>query len=133
MKCVVVVMRPRCRAAHGGRPAEGTHHHHEHHEARAAREAGLRAREALVDRLAGLLPEEALQDALKGLEADEITGPGGLLTQLAVRVIETALDAELTEHVGHPSGGRAVGRERPQRRRPQDAANRPSDWPPSPT
>ncbi len=36
-------------------------------------------------RLAGLLPEEALQDALKGLDADEITGPGGLLTQLAGR------------------------------------------------
>ena len=57
------------------------------------------------DRLAGLLPEEALEDALKGLEADEITGPGGFLTQLAGRVIETALGAELTEHLGHPSGG----------------------------
>jgi hypothetical protein len=28
---------------------------------------------------------------LKGLEPGEITGPGGLLTQLAGRVIETAL------------------------------------------
>jgi transposase-like protein len=61
--------------------------------------------EAVADRLAGLLPEEALQDALKGLEPDEITGPGGLLTQLAGRVIETALGAELTEHLGHPAGG----------------------------
>jgi hypothetical protein len=41
----------------------------------------------VVDRLAGLLPEDALEDALKGLEPDEITGPGGLLTQLAGRVI----------------------------------------------
>src|SRR3954452_10378117 len=57
------------------------------------------------DRLAGLLAEEALEDALKGLEPEEITGPGGLLTQLAGRVIETALGAELTEHLGHPSGG----------------------------
>jgi transposase-like protein len=57
------------------------------------------------DRLAGLLPEEALEDALKGLELDEITGSGGLLTQLAGRVIETALGAELTAHLGHPSGG----------------------------
>src|SRR5215210_7807930 len=57
------------------------------------------------DRLAGLLPEEALQDALKGLEPDEITGPGGLLTELAGRVIETALAAELTEHLGQPSRG----------------------------
>ena len=61
--------------------------------------------EAVVDRLAGLLPEEALQDAVKGLEPDEITGPGGLLSRLAGRVIETALGAELTDHLGHPSGG----------------------------
>src|SRR4051794_2047635 len=66
--------------------------------------------DAAVDRLAGLLPAEALEDALKGLEPDEITGPGGLLTQLAGRVIETALGAELTEHLGHPPGGVAQGR-----------------------
>src|SRR3954453_9836078 len=45
--------------------------------------------DAAVDRLAGLLPAEALEDALKGLDPDDITGPGGLLTQLAGRVIET--------------------------------------------
>jgi putative transposase len=56
------------------------------------------------DRLAGLLPDDALQDALKGLDPDEITGPGGLLTQLAGRVIETALGAELTDHLGYPPG-----------------------------
>ena len=54
------------------------------------------------ERLAGLLPDDALQDALKGLEADEITGPGGLVSQLAGRVIETALGADLTEHLGYP-------------------------------
>ena len=59
-----------------------------------------------AQRLAGLLPEDALQDALKGLGPEEITGPGGLLTQLAGRVIETALGAELSEHLGHPPGGR---------------------------
>src|SRR4051794_35685209 len=64
---------------------------------------------AAVDRLSGLLPPEALEDALKGLEPDEITGPGGLLTQLAGRVIETALGAELTEHLGHPPGGMPQG------------------------
>lgn len=68
-------------------------------------ESSQAAAEAVVDRLAGLLPEDALQDALQGLEPDEITGPGGLLTQLAGRVIETALDAELTDHLGHPPGG----------------------------
>jgi putative transposase len=65
--------------------------------------------DAAVDRLAGLLPTEALEDALNGLEPDEITGPGGLLTQLAGRVIETALGAELTEHLGHPPGGVTQG------------------------
>jgi putative transposase len=56
------------------------------------------------DRLAGLLPDDALQDALKDLEPDEITGPGGLVSQLAGRVIETALGAELSEHLGYPPG-----------------------------
>src|SRR4051794_4884285 len=65
--------------------------------------------QAAVDQLAGLLPAEALEDALRGLEPDEITGPGGLLTQLAGRVIETALGAELTEHLGHPPGGVTQG------------------------
>ncbi len=64
---------------------------------------------AVADRLAGLLPEEALEEALKGLDSDEITGPGGLLTQLAGRVIETALGAELTEHLGHLPGGAPAG------------------------
>jgi putative transposase len=56
------------------------------------------------DRLAGLLPDAALQGALAGLEPDEITGPGGLLSQLAGRMIETALGAELSEHLGYPPG-----------------------------
>jgi putative transposase len=33
-----------------------------------------------------------------------VTGPGGLVSQLAGRVIETALGAELTEHLGYPAG-----------------------------
>jgi putative transposase len=65
--------------------------------------------DAAVDRLAELLPADALEGALKGLEPDDITGPGGLLAQLAGRVIETALGAELTEHLGHPPGGVAQG------------------------
>jgi putative transposase len=60
--------------------------------------------EEAQERLAGLLPDDALQDALSGLEPDEITGPGGLVSQLAGRVIETALGAELTEHLGYPPG-----------------------------
>jgi putative transposase len=58
----------------------------------------------VTDRLAGLLPGDELEKALQGLEPEQITGPGGLLTQLAGRVIETALGAELTEHLGYPLG-----------------------------
>jgi putative transposase len=58
----------------------------------------------VTDRLAGLLPGEELEKALQGLEPEQITGPGGLLTQLAGRVIETALGAELSEHLGYPPG-----------------------------
>jgi putative transposase len=58
----------------------------------------------VVDRLAGLLPREQLEDALEGLDPDQITGPGGLVSQLAGRVIETALGAELSEHLGYPAG-----------------------------
>lgn len=63
----------------------------------------------VVDRLAGLLPADELEDALKGLEPEQITGPGGLLTQLAGRVIETALGAELTEHLGYGPGQAPAG------------------------
>ena len=52
----------------------------------------------------GCCPTDALQDALSGLAPEEITGPGGLMTQLAGRVLETALGAELTEHLGYPPG-----------------------------
>jgi putative transposase len=57
-----------------------------------------------VPDLSGLLPGDALAKALEGLRPEEITGPGGLLTQLAGRVIETALDAEMSEHLGYPPG-----------------------------
>ena len=65
--------------------------------------------EEVRERLAGLLAEDALQDALKGLAAEEITGPGGLVSQLAGRVLETALGAELSEHLGSPPGQAPLG------------------------
>jgi putative transposase len=68
--------------------------------------------DAVIDRLAGLLPEGALDDAVKGLEPEELTGPGGLLSQLAGRVLEAALQAEMTDHVGHPPGGVPAGSNR---------------------
>jgi putative transposase len=74
---------------------------------RKARRRGrppTRLPEETVDRLGQLLPEEALADAVRGLDSDAIAGPGGLITQLAGRVIEAALGAELTEHLGYPPG-----------------------------
>jgi transposase-like protein len=59
----------------------------------------------VMDRLAELLPEGALDDAVRGLKPEELSGPGGLLSQLAGRVVEAALEAEMTEHLGHPPGG----------------------------
>src|SRR3954451_15756679 len=59
----------------------------------------------VIDRLAGLLPDGALDDAVRGLKPEELSGPGGLLSQLAGRVVEAALEAEMTEHLGHPPGG----------------------------
>ena len=65
--------------------------------------------EELADRLAGLLPSEALEDALKGLSPDEIAGAGGLLSQLAGRVLDAALAGELTDHLGYPPGQAPLG------------------------
>lgn len=67
-------------------------------------QGGVQAPQELQDRLAGLLPADALADALKGLDPEEITGAGGLLTQLAGRVIDAALAGELSEHLGYPPG-----------------------------
>lgn len=63
----------------------------------------------VIDRLAGLLPEGALEEAVKGLRPEELSGPGGLLSQLAGRVVDAALEAEMSEHLGHPPGGRPQG------------------------
>src|SRR3954469_2701103 len=63
----------------------------------------------VIDRLAGLLPDGALDDAVRGLRPEELSGPGGLLSQLAGRVVEAALEAEMTDHLGHPPGGRPQG------------------------
>ena len=55
-----------------------------------------------------------------------LTGPDGLLKQLTKTVLETALNEEMTEHLGYekhdPAGGR-VG-QHPQRHPGQDGADR---------
>lgn len=39
----------------------------------------------------------------------KLTGDGGLLQQLTKRVLESALEGELTDHLGHEPGERAEG------------------------
>ncbi|MEV0580817.1 transposase [Streptomyces sp. NPDC050392] len=39
----------------------------------------------------------------------QLTGEGGLLQQLTKRVLESALEGELTDHLGHEHGERAEG------------------------
>ena len=56
----------------------------------------------------------------------DLVGPGGLLTGLTKTVLETALEEELTEHLGydkHDPVGRNGG-ELPQRHPVQDGADR---------
>jgi putative transposase len=72
---------------------------------RRAEPDGPQPPQEVIDRLAGLLPDGALDDAVRGLRPEELSGPGGLLSQLAGRVVEAALEAEITEHLGHPPGG----------------------------
>jgi putative transposase len=59
--------------------------------------------------LAERLVERARADGL------ELTGPNGLLAGLTRRVLETALETELTEHLGYEPGdpvGRGSGNSR---------------------
>jgi putative transposase len=68
-----------------------------------------RAAELTAVRLGELLPAAALDEAVKGLRPEDLSGPGGLLQQLAGRVIRAALEAEMTEHLGHEHGGAPAG------------------------
>src|SRR4051812_34919452 len=63
--------------------------------------------EAIRDRLA----DEVIDELLAGARTEEeIVGPGGVLAQLTKRLVERAMSAELTEHLGYephqgPPGG----------------------------
>jgi hypothetical protein len=58
-----------------------------------------------------LLPDEVVDEMLAGARGeDEIVGPGGLLSQLTKRLVERAMEVELTDHLGYephlePPGG----------------------------
>src|SRR5512133_4173713 len=57
------------------------------------------------------LSDEVIDELLAGARTEEeIVGPGGVLAQLTKRLVERALSAELTEHLGYelhqePPGG----------------------------
>src|SRR5271169_2529041 len=57
------------------------------------------------------ISDEVIDELLAGASSEEeIAGPGGLLAQLTKRLVERAMEVELTEHVGYephcePPGG----------------------------
>ena len=59
----------------------------------------------------GEISDEVIDQLLGGARTEEeIAGPGGLLAQLTKRLIERALEVELTDHLGYephqePPGG----------------------------
>jgi putative transposase len=67
--------------------------------------------ERLPDEMRQKLPDELVDELLAGARTeDEIVGPGGLLAQLTKRLVERALEVELTDHLGYephaePPGG----------------------------
>jgi hypothetical protein len=56
------------------------------------------------------LPDELIDELLAGARTpEEVTGPDGLLQHLTKRLVERAMDAELTEHLGYERGGAPPG------------------------
>src|SRR5919107_2388224 len=57
------------------------------------------------------LSDELIDELLAGARtAEEIAGPDGLLRQLTRRLLERALEAEITEHLGYEHGQAPPGR-----------------------
>jgi hypothetical protein len=69
----------------------------------SGRDAGISPGMAdLPDRVKNLLPNEVLDELLAGARGEEeIVGPGGLLSQLTKRLVERAMEVELTGHLGY--------------------------------
>jgi len=70
----------------------------------------------LDEQLVGQLVDRARASGL------QLTGEGGLLHQLTKRVLESALEGEITDHLGYGEARQGRGRQRqqPQRRPGQD-------------
>jgi putative transposase len=67
--------------------------------------------ERVPDDLRRELPDDVVDELLAGARTEEeIVGPGGVLSQLTKRLVERALEVELTDHLGYephrePPGG----------------------------
>jgi putative transposase len=67
--------------------------------------------ERLPDEMRDKLPDELVDELLAGARTEEeIVGPGGLLSRLTKRLVERAMEVELTDHLGYephrePLGG----------------------------
>ena len=67
--------------------------------------------ERLPDEMRKKLPDELVDELLAGAKSEEeIVGHGGLLAQLTKRLVERAMEVELTDHLGYerhqePPGG----------------------------
>jgi putative transposase len=68
-------------------------------------------RPELAEEVKALLPDELIDELLAGARTqEEIAGLGGLLGQLTKRLVERAMEVELTDHLGYephqePAGG----------------------------
>lgn len=68
--------------------------------------------DAMMDPVTGeIIDQKELAERLLAQAKEHgvgLVGPGGLLNQLTKNVLESALNAELTEHLGHGHGGTPV-------------------------
>src|SRR6266404_6341372 len=74
---------------------------------RADRDGGATPREVegLPAELRDRLGDELIDQLLAGARTqEEIVGPGGVLAQLTKRLVERAMDVELTDHLGYERG-----------------------------
>lgn len=77
----------------------------------AARRRQGPGRPELAGEVRDLLPDGLIDELLAGARSEEeITGTGGLLSQLTKRLVERAMEVELTDHLGYephqePPGG----------------------------
>jgi hypothetical protein len=65
--------------------------------------------DAMIEPVTGeIIDQKGLAERLLAQAKEQgvsLVGPGGLLSRLTKRVLETALNAEVTEHLGHDHGG----------------------------